>query len=187
MSKQCVFCILSFACVLQACTGSAMRAVNKSPGDASDGMLVQLGPDLTMPRDLAGSLDLFAAPELSPDAGGASDLVAASDLFFDANRPDASVDNGGDSTNTDLYCGDGIVSGAEECDDGPANSDTNYGGCSTRCRVNRCGDGILNGQEECDCGDNFFDDISIPPCAMRPGAWFLSYCRWCTLVPDIGP
>jgi cysteine-rich repeat protein len=164
-----------------------MHAANKSPGDASDGIMVQPGPDLTTPRDVAGNPDLFAAPELSPDAAGVLDLVAASDLFSDANLPDSSVDSGGDSANIDLYCGDGITSGAEECDDGPANSDTNYGGCSTRCRVNRCGDGILNGQEECDCGDNYSGDINIPPCAVRPVAWILSYCHGCTLIPDIGP
>ena len=31
-------------------------------------------------------------------------------------------------------CGDGIVNGTEQCDDGPNNSDTAYGGCTTQCR-----------------------------------------------------
>jgi cysteine-rich repeat protein len=50
------------------------------------------------------------------------------------------------------YCGDGIVSGAEECDDGPLNSDTAYPGCTTQCRRTYCGDGVVNGAEECDLG-----------------------------------
>ncbi len=61
-------------------------------------------------------------------------------------------------------CGDGIVSGDEECDCGdgsgavPAecvgpNSDTTYGGCTTACKFGPfCGDGIVNGPEECDNG-----------------------------------
>jgi cysteine-rich repeat protein len=49
-------------------------------------------------------------------------------------------------------CGDGIVSGAEECDDGALNDDTAYGGCSTRCLFIGCGDGVVNGSEKCDLG-----------------------------------
>jgi cysteine-rich repeat protein len=100
--------------------------------------------------------------------------------------PLASVD-GGQGLQPHFYCGDGIISGAEECDDGPTNSDSNYGGCSSQCRINRCGDGIINGTEECDCGDNYLDDIHIPPCAVRPMAFSISYCRSCQLEPDIGP
>ena len=56
-------------------------------------------------------------------------------------------------------CGDGIVSGGEECDDGddtsktPHNDDSAYGGCTTQCKFGPfCGDGIPNGPEECDNG-----------------------------------
>ena len=51
-----------------------------------------------------------------------------------------------------LYCGDGIVSGAEECDDGLQNADSAYYGCTTQCRQTYCGDGVVNGPEECDLG-----------------------------------
>lgn len=50
------------------------------------------------------------------------------------------------------YCGDGVIQGAEECDDGSANDDGNYLGCSLRCRVVQCGDGLVNGDEACDLG-----------------------------------
>jgi cysteine-rich repeat protein len=50
------------------------------------------------------------------------------------------------------YCGNDKLDGAEECDEGPANSDSNYPGCSTHCRYLRCGDGFVNGPEECDQG-----------------------------------
>ena len=53
-------------------------------------------------------------------------------------------------------CGDGVVSGGEECDDGVAmNNDTAYGGCTTKCKFGPfCGDGVTNGPEICDQGKN---------------------------------
>jgi hypothetical protein len=50
-------------------------------------------------------------------------------------------------------CGDGITVADEECDDGPKNSDTEYGACSTQCKWGTyCGDNIISGPEECDNG-----------------------------------
>ncbi|MBN2574648.1 MAG: DUF4215 domain-containing protein [Deltaproteobacteria bacterium] len=50
-------------------------------------------------------------------------------------------------------CGDGVAVANEECDNGPDNDDTAYGGCTTECKWGPfCGDGIVNGPEECDNG-----------------------------------
>jgi fibro-slime domain-containing protein len=50
-------------------------------------------------------------------------------------------------------CGNGIVTAGEECDDGPANQNDLYGGCTLDCTYGPfCGDGIVNGPEECDLG-----------------------------------
>lgn len=60
-------------------------------------------------------------------------------------------------------CGDEIVTGGEECDDGTANQDGLYGDCDTNCRFGAfCGDGLRNGQEECDLGaDNGNDTCDV--------------------------
>ena len=56
----------------------------------------------------------------------------------------------------DPACGDGIVNGNEECDNGVNNGD----GCESDCTLTPppadpvCGDGIVNGTEECDNGVN---------------------------------
>ncbi len=56
-------------------------------------------------------------------------------------------------SNCQAKCGDKVVSGAEECDDGPMNNDTAYGGCTTMCKFGPfCGDGMKDGTEECDLG-----------------------------------
>src|SRR5262249_30295002 len=49
-------------------------------------------------------------------------------------------------------CGDGLVRGTEECDDGNTVSGD---GCSATCKKEFCGDGIVNnsGTEECDDGN----------------------------------
>jgi fibro-slime domain-containing protein len=59
------------------------------------------------------------------------------------------------STRSECFsqCGDGVVTGAEECDDGPQNADGVYGGCGLQCLLGPfCGDGTPNGPEECDDG-----------------------------------
>jgi len=47
-------------------------------------------------------------------------------------------------------CGDGLVEGNEECDNGPMNSDYAADSCRRNCRMSRCGDGVRDSQEQCD-------------------------------------
>lgn len=50
-------------------------------------------------------------------------------------------------------CGDGVATAGEECDEGAANADGVYGGCSTMCKFGPfCGDGVPDPEEECDLG-----------------------------------
>ena len=73
-------------------------------------------------------------------------------------------------------CGDGIVVGDEECDDGV--NDGSYGGCTPDCRRGPfCGDGIRQRKhEECDDGVNLttYSTTGEPACA--PGCRNSGYC-----------
>lgn len=62
---------------------------------------------------------------------------------------------GGESTGPEngAACGNGVVEGVEECDDGDANSDTEPDACRTNCRLPWCGDGVVDSGEECDPPD----------------------------------
>ncbi len=61
-------------------------------------------------------------------------------------------------------CGDGEVTGAEECDDGAGNSDTNPDACRSDCRFASCGDGVLDAGEECDDGNDDDSDECTRTC-----------------------
>ena len=66
-------------------------------------------------------------------------------------------------------CGDGIVSGGEECDDGDGkNNDSAYGGCTTKCKFGPfCGDGVVTeGKEQCDQGKKNGSDLGPTGCTF---------------------
>lgn len=73
-------------------------------------------------------------------------------------------------------CGDGIVAGAETCDDGLNNG--SYGGCLSNCTPGpRCGDAsVQDPPEDCDTGVNLttYSFTGAPGCA--PGCVFGGYC-----------
>jgi cysteine-rich repeat protein len=61
-------------------------------------------------------------------------------------------------------CGDGIVTGDEECDDG---NNWDGDGCSANCKKQGalfCGDGIVSGDEECDDGNTVDGDGCSATC-----------------------
>jgi fibro-slime domain-containing protein len=60
------------------------------------------------------------------------------------------------------YCGDGVTTNAEACDEGTLNG-SGYGHCALTCTLGpRCGDGLKNGTEQCDDGVN--NGASADPC-----------------------
>ena len=94
-------------------------------------------------------------------------------------------------------CGDGVVAAGEECDcgDGTAaippgcsgpNSDTSYGGCTTRCKfAGFCGDGIVNGPEQCDVG-KLNGDLTLGTNGCTVGCTKPHYCGDGILDPSLG-
>ncbi len=62
-------------------------------------------------------------------------------------------ENWGECRGGSQNCGDGAVTGTEECDNGKSNSDN--GACTKQCKKNVCGDGnVYAGIESCDGGAN---------------------------------
>jgi MYXO-CTERM domain-containing protein len=73
--------------------------------------------------------------------------------------------------NVNSVCGDGRLSGAEQCDDGASNADV-ADTCRTTCRIPRCGDGIIDELEVCDDGnddDGDTCDATCQPVEIDPG------------------
>ncbi|MBL8617593.1 MAG: thrombospondin type 3 repeat-containing protein [Deltaproteobacteria bacterium] len=67
-------------------------------------------------------------------------------------------------------CGDGVVEGAEQCDDGAGNSDTRPDACRTSCALPTCGDAVIDSGERCDDGGRLGGDACRPDCSPAAGA-----------------
>src|SRR5690606_39237662 len=65
-------------------------------------------------------------------------------------------------------CGDGVLSGAEQCDDGAANGDE-PDRCRRSCRLPACGDRVVDGDEECDDGNADDSDGCTSACLLPRG------------------
>ena len=63
-----------------------------------------------------------------------------------------------------LSCGDGILDDGEQCDNGPANSDTAPNACRENCTNSRCGDGVIDSGEACDDGNTSNTDGCLSTC-----------------------
>ena len=65
-------------------------------------------------------------------------------------------------------CGDGIVDGGEQCDDGNTQDGD---GCSSSCALEQnCGDGVVNPGEECDDGNWDDGDGCSSNCTIETGS-----------------
>ena len=64
-------------------------------------------------------------------------------------------------------CGNGLLEGSEQCDDGGMNSDTSPDACRTNCTLAFCGDGVTDAGEECDGGTGCTASCTI---GSPPGA-----------------
>jgi fibro-slime domain-containing protein len=85
------------------------------------------------------------------------------------------------------FCGDGVVTRSETCDDGPLNG-TGYGFCAEDCTPGpRCGDSVVDeaGAEACDNGLNV-DRYSTSASACGPGCTLPSFCGDAVLDSSFG-
>ncbi|MEB2285363.1 MAG: hypothetical protein B6D46_14450 [Polyangiaceae bacterium UTPRO1] len=106
----------------------------------------------------------------------------------------------------ELYCGDGVVTAGEQCDDGAANSDAPDAGCRTDCTLRRCGDGIVDPgagevcetNAECGIGQTCFGcecltgsllgplDFSVAPGPSLPTVTDDGESSWLAVTPTMG-
>jgi len=80
-------------------------------------------------------------------------------------------------------CGDGVVDGNEQCDDG--NTVSGYG-CSVTCTTEsnaKCGNGQLDGNEQCDDGNHASGDGCSANCMVENGYDCTGAPSVCTLIP----
>lgn len=94
----------------------------------------------------------------SSSTSGASTVAATSESGsgFDSGSPTEPTG----IADTGSFCGDGIVDGDEECDDGdPIDIDE----CSNACKKPVCGDGLVQPGEDCDFG---VDNDDHGPCKL---------------------
>ncbi|MCW5889679.1 MAG: DUF4215 domain-containing protein [bacterium] len=64
---------------------------------------------------------------------------------------------------TPIVCGDGVVQGSEQCDDG---NDIDDDGCTNACTVSACGDGVVQAPEECDDADLSNTNACVEGCKL---------------------
>lgn len=104
----------------------------------------------------ASSLESTATLESSDTADGSSSTTQGTGTDSDTTASSSTGDAG--------VCGDGMMSGTEECDDGEANG---MGGpCRDDCVLTVCGDGYVGGEEACEPEG---DDDCTPRCTLRCG------------------
>lgn len=70
--------------------------------------------------------------------------------------------------NPNSICGDGVITGAEQCDNGDDNAAT-ADACRTNCRRATCGDRIVDSSEDCDDGNAVDGDGCEATCVSTDG------------------
>jgi cysteine-rich repeat protein len=104
------------------------------------------------------------APDDRPGDGTVDD--GHGEFAADADIPPPVDDAGNLDDGAAPRCGDGIIQGGEECDEGGLNSDTAPDACRTDCRMFRCGDGVVDTGEACDDGNRVDTDGCSNACAQ---------------------
>lgn len=130
-------------CSGDACVGGSETGSTGASATGTSGLTTGLATGLATGLTTAG-------------ATVAETTTGASSTGGDGTSEGSTSETGdGSTTEAPSICGDGIVQGDEECDDGEDNVDGVYGACTLECLFGqRCGDGVINGGEACDDKNN---------------------------------
>jgi cysteine-rich repeat protein len=119
---------------------------SSTPTSAPARSAVSSSVRVSVPSPIAGTHSVAGASSRSSAANANSSLSIAASA-------EGTADLSGLQLAQNDRCGDGVATGAEECDQGILNSDTLANRCRTDCTLFRCGDGVLDAGEQCDDGN----------------------------------
>jgi cysteine-rich repeat protein len=153
--------VMSSVCLLAACgsdevlpgatdtnTGTTTETSTTSPTGGPD--VPTTGTSDVVPTDGSASGDATSATTTTTDTG---------DTTTTTGTDTGDTDTTGEP---DAVCGNGVIEGDEECDDGNQdNTDT----CVEGCKNAVCGDGFIGPGEACDDGNAVDDDDCTNACA----------------------
>ena len=124
------------------------------------------GGSSTIPEDVTGAPDTT----LPTTTTTMTTVTTVSTASTDPGESDTSTSKPDTSTGIDtedpVLCGDGVVGGDEECDDG-INGD-NDDGCTDGCQFPRCGDGIVQASLGEGCDEQTLADDGACTLACQP-------------------
>lgn len=139
-------------------SGTYGPAFNVTPYDAGQDQGQKLG--VSLEKASSGFHRATAASEWHL-SGGCVDASALDSACVEGSSSPGAANPGQAFQCATVVCGDGVVNGHEECDEGAANSDAPDASCRTDCTARRCGDAIVDpaAGEQCeqtaDCGSGY--------------------------------
>ena len=135
-------CLLTATLAVAGCHAAGCR-----DGDAACAQVTE-GPGSTSTGLPATTTDSDSDPTTGPAT---------------TEAPDTSTSTGS-TTVAPPVCGDGVVEGAEQCDDG---NDIDVDACHNDCTAATCGDGVVQPEtEQCDDGDDDDTDSCVQGCTL---------------------
>ena len=114
---------------------------------------------MTRLHALLAALGIAAAPGCFKDEGPQQDTEGTSEP---GSSTGSSTGSSSDPTGGAMVCGDGVVLGEEQCDDGELNA--MFAACGPGCTLNTCGDGVPGPDEQCDDGNTNDGDACRNTC-----------------------
>jgi len=142
-----------FVCSCAALALAACGAGARDPG-------ISTGEPVTATAAITGSTTDVGTS--SGEWTGAPTSTSTSNDPTSPTTDEGPTATGESETSAPASCGDGVVDAGEECDAGPANSDS--GACTLGCKQAVCGDGLLGPGEGCDDGNEDDSDACSSAC-----------------------